>query len=122
MHDETEEPVHIATGASRVALLFCTDLMFGSELQAISRKAGFRPVTLRPGSELPAGDILVVDLAARGDWESSIKSAAARDVPVVAFGPHVDTAARRKAKEAGARRVLSNGNLSRDLPMILKEL
>ena len=48
--------------------------MFGSELQAISRKAGFRPVTLRPGSELSAGDILVVDLAARLDWESPSRS------------------------------------------------
>ncbi len=109
-------------GMSHFALLLCTDLMFGSELQAISRKAGFRPVTLRPGSELPAGDILVVDLAARGDWESSIKAAVARNTPVVAFGPHVDTEARRKAKAAGAGRVLSNGNLARDLPNILKEL
>ncbi|MEP6776309.1 MAG: hypothetical protein ABJA50_12010, partial [Chloroflexota bacterium] len=78
-------------GMSRFALLLCTDLMFGSELQAISRKAGFRPVTLRLGPELPAGDILVVDLAARGDWESSIKAAVARNTPVVAFGPHIDT-------------------------------
>ena len=122
MHEKADESVQIATGVSRVALLFCTDLMFGSELQAISRKAGFRPVTLRPGSDLPSGDILVVDLAARGDWESSIREAVAHNIPVVAFGPHVDTEARRKAKEAGARRVLSNGNLSRDLPMILKEL
>jgi hypothetical protein len=109
-------------GLSPVALLLYTDLMFGSELQAISRKAGFRPVTVRPGSELPAGDIMVVDLAARGDWELSIKAAVARKTPVVAFGPHIDADARRKAKEAGASRVLSNGNLARDLPNILKEL
>ena len=122
VHEGTEEHLHAAAGISRVSILFCTDLMFGSELQAISRKAGFRPVTLRLGSELPAGDILVVDLAARGDWESLIRTAIARKMPVVAFGPHIDTEARRKAKEAGARRVLSNGNLSRDLPNILKEL
>ena len=120
--DTIEDPGPSGPGMSRFALLLCTDLMFGSELQAISRKAGFRPVTLRPGSELPAGDILVVDLAARGDWESSIKAAVARNTPVVAFGPHVDTEARRKAKAAGAGRVLSNGNLARDLPNILKEL
>ncbi len=122
VHERTEEPVHDAAGISRVSLLFCTDLMFGSELQAISRKAGFRPLTLRLRSELPAGDILIVDLAARGDWESFIRIAVARNMPVVAFGPHVDTEARSKAKEAGARRVLSNGNLARDLPNILKEL
>jgi hypothetical protein len=121
LHEGIDEPVH-AAGTSRMALLLCTDLMFGSELQAISRKAGFRPFTVRPGSELPDGDILVVDLAARGDWESSIKTAVARNIPVVAFGPHIDAEARSKAKEAGARRVLSNGNLARDLPNILKEL
>jgi hypothetical protein len=88
----------------------------------MSRKAGLQPVTLRPGSDLPPGDILVVDLRARGDWESSIRTAVSRKMPVVAFGPHVDTEGRRKAKEAGAGRVLSNGNLSRDLPNILKEL
>lgn len=120
-HERTEEPVY-AAGMNRVALLLCTDIMFGSELQAISRKAGFRPVTLRPGSELSAADILVVDLAARLDWESLIKIAVARNMPVVAFGPHIDTEARRKAKDAGARRVLSNGNVARDLPHILKEL
>ena len=107
---------------SHVALLLCTDLMFGSELQAISRKSGFRPITLRPGAELPAGDIMIVDLAARGDWETSIRTVVARNTPVVAFGPHVDTESRRKAKEAGASRVLSNGNLARYLPNILKEL
>jgi len=109
-------------GPIHVALLICTDLLFGSELQAISRKAGYSPVTLRPGSELPSGDILVVDLAARGDWETAIRAAVARNTPVVAFGPHIDTESRRKAKEAGASRVLSNGNLARDLPNILKEL
>lgn len=109
-------------GEGRVALLLYSDLMFGTELQAISRKAGFRPVALRLGSELPAGDILVVDLTARGDWASSIRAAFARNTPVVAFGPHIDADARRKAKEAGAGRVLSNGNLARVLPNILKEL
>ena len=51
-----------------------------------------------------------------------IKQAVARNLPVVAFGPHVDVDGRQRAKAAGARRVLSNGNLSRDLPAILKEL
>ncbi len=122
MSKTTDDFGHAGPVTSRVALLLCTDLMFGSELQAISRKAGFRPVAVRLGSALPAGDILVVDLAASGDWESSMKAAVARNTPVVAFGPHTDAEARRKAKGAGASRVLSNGNLARDLPNILKEL
>ena len=105
-----------------VVLLFCTDLMFGVELQSMSRKAGLRPVTLRPGIALPEGNILIVDLRARGDWETMIRAAVARNLPVVAFGPHVDAEGRQKAKAAGASRVLSNGNLARDLPIILKEI
>ena len=105
-----------------VVLLFCTDLMFGVELQSMSRKAGLRPVTLRPGIALPEGNILVVDLRARGDWEAMIRAAVARNMPVVAFGPHVDAEGRQKAKAAGASRVLSNSNLARDLPIILKEI
>jgi hypothetical protein len=107
---------------ARVALLFCTDLMFGVELQSMARKAGFQPVTLKPGTALPDGSILIVDLRAQGDWEAVIRAAVDRNMPVVAFGPHVDSEGRQKAKAAGARRVLSNGNLSRDLPLILKEI
>ena len=107
---------------TRIALLFCTDLMFGVELQSMSRKAGLRPVTLRPGIALPEGNILIVDLRARGDWEATIRAAVARNMPVVAFGPHVDAEGRQKAKAAGASRVLSNSKLARDLPIILKEI
>ena len=106
----------------RVALLYCTDLMFRVELQAMCKKADVRPIALQPGTVLPDGNILLVDLRANGDWESMIKQAVARHLPVVAFGPHVDVDGRQRAKAAGARRVLSNGNLSRDLPAILKEL
>lgn len=104
------------------ALLLCTDLMFGVQLQNMARKAGLKPVTLRPGAALPEGDVLVVDLAARADWESAMREAAGRGMRVVAFGPHMDADGRRKAKAAGAQRVLANSNLARDLPIILKEI
>jgi hypothetical protein len=101
-------------------LLFCSDLMFGVRLQNMARASGFIPVTVRPGELLPKGHLLVVDLAARGDWEQAIREAAARGTTVVAFGPHMDAAARKRAREAGASRVLSNSNLDRDLPGILR--
>ena len=104
------------------ALLLCTDLMFGVQLQNMARHSGFKPVTLRLGSPLPEGDVLIVDLAARADWESTVRDAAERGTMVVAFGPHMDAEGRRKAKSAGAGRVLANSNLTRDLPQILKEI
>ncbi len=103
----------------KVALLFFTDLMFGVQLQTITRHAGFRAITVRPGTPLLNADLLVVDIAARGDWEGAIREARERNIPVIAFGPHVDAKARRKARVAGATRVLANSNLARDLPGIL---
>ena len=109
-----------------VALLLCADLMFGVQLQNIARAAGFKPVTLRPGSDVtPGAAVLVVNLAditAPRAWEGAIRQAAAIGVSVIAFGPHMDADSRRAAKEAGASRVLANSNLSRDLPAILRAL
>lgn len=99
-------------------LLFCTDLMFTVQLQNIARKAELRPVVVKPGTPLPAGDLLVVDLASRADWEQPIREARQMGTTVVAFGPHMDAEGRRRAKEAGASRVLANSNLQRDLPAI----
>lgn len=108
------------TGSNpRAVLLFCTDLMFTVQLQNMARKAMLRPVVVKPGAPLPAGDLLVVDLASRADWEQPIREARQRGTTVLAFGPHMDAEARRRAKEAGASRVLANSNLQRDLPAML---
>ena len=103
-------------------LFFCDNLMFGVQLQNMARQAGRRHITVKPGAPLPDGSILVVDIDARSDWESAIRKAKQVGMPVVAFGPHTNTEARRRAKEAGASRVLANGNLTRDLPPVLRSL
>jgi hypothetical protein len=109
-------------GAAPVALLFCTDLMFAVQLQNMARKTGYRVANARPGAPLPGADVLVVDLGSRGDWEPAIREVAGRGVPVIAFGPHMDAEGRKRAKAAGATRVLANSNLTRDLPKILADL
>jgi hypothetical protein len=96
--------------------------MFGIQLNKIAQKAGFKYSVARPGTTPLEGDVLIVDLGARGDWEGIIRQAHERGIPVIAFGPHMDAEARRKAKQAGAWRVLANSNLARDLPVILREL
>ena len=103
-------------------LLYCSDLMFGVQLQNMARAAGLRCLTARPNAPLPDAGMMVVDVASRGDWEGAIREAAARGVKVVAFGPHMDAEGRRRAKEAGASRVLANSNMARDLPVIFAEL
>lgn len=124
MSNSTDDPINTAAenaASQPVALLLCTDLMFGVQLQNMARHAGLKPVTLRPGAPLPEAAILVVDLGTRGDWESMVRDAVSHGMKVVAFGPHMDAEARSKAKAAGASRVLANSNLARDLPLILKE-
>jgi hypothetical protein len=105
-----------------VALLFCADLMFAVQLQNMARKTGYRVATARPGAPLPVADVMVVDLGSRGDWEAAIREVAGRGVPVIAFGPHMDAGGRKRARAAGATRVLANSNLARDLPRILTGL
>jgi hypothetical protein len=117
----------VGNGAGRaaekpVALLLCTNLFFGVQLQSMARAAGFEYRNLRPGDPVQEAEVLVVDLAAQGNWEEAIREAAGRGIPVVAFGPHIDATSRRSAKAAGASRVLANSNLSRDLPVILRGL
>src|SRR5215212_8929430 len=123
MHaNEEQDQRPLAGEEPPTALLFFTDLMFGVQLQNMARASGFKHVTVRPGAPLPKGDVLVVDLSARGDWEGAIRDAAGRGTPVIAFGPHMDADARKRAKQAGASRVLANSNLARDLPGILGEI
>ena len=122
--NDTEGKLDPAGGpqAQPVALLFCTDLMFAVQLQNMARKTGYRVANARPGAPLPGADVMVVDLGSRGDWEAAIGEMAGRGVPVIAFGPHMDAEGRKRAKAAGASRVLTNSNLTRDLPKILADL
>jgi hypothetical protein len=117
-----ESSAETEQSATPIVVLVCTDLMFGVQLQNMARLAGVRHVTARPGSPLPDGDMAVVDLAARLDVEGAIRGAVERGMRVVAFGPHMDAEGRRKARAAGAERVLANSNLARDLPGILRSL
>lgn len=109
-----------------VAQLLCADLMFAVQVQNIARSEGFKTVSLRPGAHVQSdAAVLVVNLADLGRtpaWHGPVEEASAQGVPVIAFGPHIDGASRRAAKEAGASRVLANSNLTRDLPLLLREL
>ncbi len=122
MTEHTTSNVHGGDYQAPLALLLYTDLMFGVQLQKMAQRAGYRHLNVRPGQELPPATVLIVDLAARVDWETPMREAAQRGIQVIAFGPHMDADARRRARQAGASRVLANSNLARDLPGILRAL
>lgn len=50
------------------------------------------------------------------DWETAIRAARARQIPVLAFGSHMDLEARAKALRAGAQRVVANSKFTSDMP------
>ena len=122
MRDAKEDSEIAEEEVTLPVLLFYDNLMFGVQLQNMARQAGQQYITVKSELPLPEGSLLVVDIDARSDWESAIRDATKRGLPVVAFGPHTNTEARKRAKEAGASRVLANGNLTRDLPAILRSL
>jgi hypothetical protein len=70
--------------------------------------------------------LILVDLSARTiPWESWIQvlktSAATRRIPIVAFGPHVEGEALRRARAAGADEAITRGQLHASLPDILQK-
>jgi hypothetical protein len=73
----------------------------------------------------PPPDLILVGLTAtRLPWAELIQavrsSPAAREVAVLAFGPHRDLELRGQALEAGATRVLANSALMVALPRLLR--
>lgn len=73
----------------------------------------------------PPPDLILVGLAAtRQDWAAQLSQVRAQPagaaVPIVAFGPHRDLEARRRALAAGASRVLANSALMLALPALLR--
>lgn len=55
-------------------------------------------------------------------WTQILKtSAATRRIPILAFGPHVETEVLQRASAAGADQVVSRGRLQASLPDLIKE-
>lgn len=83
--------------AKRV-LVECRDLFFRGKVQAILGAAGAEIARDDPL------DLAVLELGKPG-VEERIRDLVRRGVPVLAFGSHVDAAALRAARSAGARAV-----------------
>lgn len=86
-----------------------TDLFFGERLDRALNEMGHQPtvVDLSTGSApeaLPPGTALaIIDLEAGPVALEQVRAARQAGVKVLAFGPHVEVAARRAAEEAGAQ-------------------
>jgi DNA-binding response OmpR family regulator len=73
----------------------------------------------------PPPDLILVGMAAtRLPWPELVRDARARsstrEVPILAFGPHMNLELRARALEAGVDRVLANSALMVALPGLLR--
>ena len=103
-----------------VAIL-ADDLIWATRLASIARLAGADGVVVgtdeRFAAALDQADGAIVDLSVRGASAlDGIVAAARAGIPVIAVGPHDDTAARKRALDAGASRVYAYRKLYEDGP------
>jgi DNA-binding NarL/FixJ family response regulator len=92
------------------------DLIWASRLTAAVERAGARPVH-------EGGDAVIVDLNGRAyDGIAAVAAAAQDGGTVIAVAQHDDTATRRRALAAGARRVFSYNKMFSDGPQIVADL
>jgi two-component system cell cycle response regulator DivK len=112
-------------------LVLVDDLFFLSKIQTTLRHIGMSAQVLTSPQAL--GDYLrtatpalaVIDLtlrvAAAVDLIGIIRAEPlARDVPILAFGPHVAADAQRQARQAGATQVVAKSEFSRHLPDLIR--
>lgn len=105
------------------------DLFFSTRVEDIAKGQGFAVVTVHDArafhralsGEQPA--LVIVDLGSqRIETIDLVREASHVGIPVLAFGPHVDKEAHQAARDAGARVSVTNSQLMRELPVLIREL
>ena len=124
--DESAQAPDALPQSEASALVLDSDLFFMVKVSETLARAGYRVRKARNLAEFEAGlrearpTIALVNLAARGvDAVSAIARAREADVPVIAYGPHVDIAGQAAARAAGATTVIANSKLASDLPGVV---
>lgn len=122
-----------AVVAGQRILALVDDLLFASRIEGTLGAAGYAvrsaPVTAEAAGIArewrPACIVISFGVPFR-DWEGAIRTIRAEPslhgTPVLAFGPHVDTAGRAAAAAAGATRVATNGAFFSRMPAIVAAL
>jgi hypothetical protein len=118
-------------GGRADAVLVSRDLIFISKITGTARALGYG-VAVAGNSALVSKTIddvkpkvVFVDLAAaelgRAEAILAYQKAAGAQVPIVAFGSHVDTASLDAAREAGCREVMPRSRFTIELPNLIRK-
>lgn len=112
-----------------VVVVLNRDLMFGSRITGVLRHLGYRARFARETDDFLAalaaegeGAALgIIDMNAGVDWDAvgAFLGRSGERAPLLGFGPHVDVAGRKAAKEAGLDRIVSNGQFHADAPTLI---
>ncbi len=109
-------------------LVLADDLIWSSRLVAAARRAGGKPEAVRSSASfsqaVEAGaSVVIVDLGGRTyDGIAQVRRAVEAGRQVIAVAQHDDLALRRRALDAGARRVFSYNKLFSDGPKVVEQL
>ena len=117
-------------GKPTAAVALVADLLFASKVRGAASAAGVEATTVTKGEALLAEvrarspRLVLIDLESRGVDAPALVAAlkadpGTADIPVVAFGSHVNGEALKAAREAGADRVLARSAFVRELPSLL---
>jgi predicted metal-dependent hydrolase len=129
--DNGEEiaPVPAAIAIEPVVVSLEADLMVATRLEDVIRASGGAAVTLAdPADLVTAVDrhfpvLALVDLATPGDWAGAIARCKLRphtkQVPIYAFGSHVDTTTLQAARRAGADHAWARSRMMSELVMLV---
>ncbi len=110
-------------------LVYSTDLFFSVRIQDVVEKLGGRVEAAQTGFELAEGlgevpVLAIVELGpgGAGDWVQAVNEARkwTRGIPIVAFGSHVDEAAREAARQAGCDYVWAKSRFMAELPALVE--
>ena len=106
------------------------DLFFSVKMRDTLRHHGMEVTAVRTlptfeqhlfVAEKPA--LIIINTATKGvDWEAAIRTARAQNLPVLAFGSHMDLDARAKALQAGANKVVANSKFTTDMPGLVERM
>ena len=122
-------PLSVSMADARpTVLLYSDDLFFSVRIQDVVEKLGGQVQSVQSAPALAdgLGDVPVLTIVelgpgGQGDWIQAVNYARkwTRSIPIVAFGSHVDVAAREAARAAGCTHVWSKSRFVEELPALV---